>query len=187
MDFTDSAACPSQRHFYVALTRARKRAYLVYDRSQSSRFVDELARIAGAVTHGEIPGSFIQPPFPRVSCPGCATGHLQTRQGTNNVFYGCSRFPQCSYMERGCAVCGGILLRAGGYRACADPTCPGVHLACSACGSPMVIRNGKSGTFYGCSKYGSKDPDRKCSNTEQMIVLPQASDLRAEYGTNQVD
>ena len=176
-----------RRLFYVALTRARKRVYLVYDRAQCSAFVDELADLAGAVTRGEIRGAFIQPPFPRVSCPGCATGQLQTRQGTNNAFHGCSRFPRCSYAERGCGVCGGILLRAGRYRVCADPTCPGVHLACSACGSSMEVRTGKTGAFYGCSKYGSKDPDRQCSNTEQMMALPQAPGLRAKYGAIQVD
>lgn len=64
---------------------------------------------------------------------------LCVRQGPKNTFIGFNRYPLCPYTERGCGDCGGILLRSGAFRVCADESCGGVHLACPECGSPCRL------------------------------------------------
>jgi len=170
-----------RRLFYVALTRARHRVYLVYDRYRCSTFVDELAAIPGSTDRNELSDSFIQSNKPRVPCPRCTIGWVVERSAGADRFYACSRFPACSYTERGCGACGGLLLRVDGHRVCSTQGCTGVHLECRRCGSPMEIRNSRHGQFFGCSKYGRLDPLEQCSETEQLRQLPSADVLRSKH------
>ena len=170
-----------RRLFYVALTRARHRVYLVYDRYQCSAFVAELAAMPQLTVRDEMSGSFIQTASPLVPCPRCMIGLLVERAGDGGRFYGCSRFPACSYTEGGCRTCGGLLIRVDGHRVCSREGCPGVQVECPRCGSPMEIRNSKRGSFFGCSKYGRLDPQEQCSEIERLRPLPGAETLLAKY------
>jgi DNA helicase-4 len=164
---------------HVALTRARHRVYLLYDPYDCSSFVRELKEGGYAVVTDEFRRrEGAQDDQTVVPCPRCATGHLRVRDGEHSRFVSCDHFPVCNYRERGCGECGGLLARIGDYRVCADARCPGVHPACSSCGSPMQLRRGPNGSFFGCGNYGSSDFELQCSATAPSRTLPAASELR---------
>ena len=168
-----------RRLFYVALTRARHRVYLLFDAVSHSPFIRELKSDGYPVEEHELAGEFVQASLPIVPCPRCETGELRPRHGEHGPFYGCRRFPVCRYRERGCGTCGRLLLRVGDYCVCSDPSCDGVHLACTKCGAPMEHRNGPYGAFLGCSNYGRVDLIEQCAATERWRTLPAAAELRA--------
>jgi DNA helicase-4 len=168
-----------RRLFYVALTRARHRVYLMYDTDDCSEFVRELKEGPYAVTVDEFRRhSSVQRDTPVVRCPRCAIGLLGPRTGRFGQFISCSRHPKCNYSERGCGDCGGLLLRVGDYRICADVDCSGVHPTCPRCGSPMLLRHAAYGTFFGCGNYGKADVELQCTATLPARALPSASALR---------
>jgi DNA helicase IV len=169
-----------RRLFYVALTRARHRVYLLFDAVGHSPFVRELREGGYPIEEGKFFGDFVQAVLPIVPCPSCATGEMRPRVGQGGRFFGCSRFPACLYRERGCGSCGGLLLRVGNYCVCSDPRCDGVHLTCPKCSAPMEHRSGPYGAFFGCSKYGSRDLLEQCSAIEKWRRLPAAGELRGQ-------
>lgn len=75
-----------RRLFYVALTRAKKKAFLVTDMCNSSAFTIELRRRYGDSLWGEA----------KKICPVCG-GILVRRNGQYGAFYGCS-----NYRSQGC-------------------------------------------------------------------------------------
>lgn len=75
-----------RRVFYVAITRARHKNYLLYNLSSPSKFVLELS--GGLDTDGQ---SSVK------RCPECQ-GVLVKRTGPFSSFYGCSNYPQCGVM-----------------------------------------------------------------------------------------
>jgi DNA helicase-4 len=171
-----------RRLFYVALTRARHRVYLLYDTDDCSEFVRELKGGRYAVTVDEFRRhSSIQRDSPTVRCPRCTSGLLAPRTGRFGQFISCSRYPKCNYSERGCGDCGGLLLRVGEYRICADPDCFGVHPTCPRCGSPMQLRQGAYSAFFGCGNYGKADVDLQCTETLPARALPSANVLRGAH------
>lgn len=169
-----------RRLFYVALTRARHRVYLVFDAVSHSPFVRELREGGYPIEEHELSGDFVKAVLPVVPCPRCATGELQPRSGPHGVFYACNRFPACKYRERGCGSCGGLLLKVGQYRVCSIPHCNGVHLECPKCRAPMEHRSGRYGAFFGCSNYGRIDVIEQCAATEKWRALPSAEELRRQ-------
>lgn len=95
---------------------------------QQSEFATELCRVAGGLViplNGEHP------------CPQCGKGVLQSRNGKNGKFWGCSRYPVCkaSYND------------AGGQPQKPQHPCPRCRKG------ELKLRNGKNGPFWGCSRY----------------------------------
>lgn len=114
-----------RRLLYVALTRARRRVFIVAPSTQPSPFVVELiadSRISVENAGGqsvkvcpqcqrgtlrEIHGPY--DPFlgctrfpacqhkEKVPCPGCGAGALVKRNGKNGQFIGCNNYPRCTY------------------------------------------------------------------------------------------
>jgi DNA helicase-4 len=168
-----------RRLFYVALTRAKHRVYLLYDAVAHSPFVRELKSGRYPVESKELHGEFVQGHLPVVHCPRCETGEIRPKSGGVERFFGCHRFPACRYRERGCGSCGGLLLRVGDYCVCSNPGCDGVHLACPKCGAPMERRSGPHGVFFGCSNFGRVDLIEQCAATQRWRQLPSAAELRA--------
>jgi DNA helicase-4 len=167
-----------RRLFYVALTRARHRVYLLYDAVTHSQFIRELTTEGYPIEERELSGHFIQSALPVVPCPRCATGEIRPKSGSEGLFYGCHRFPACRYRERGCGSCGGLLLRVGDYCVCSSPRCDGVHVACPKCDAPMARRSGRHGVFFGCSNFGRGDLIEQCAATQKWRPLPSAAELR---------
>ena len=122
-----------RRLLYVALTRARKRVYILVDESKPSEFMKEFDKVHG-VRVLDLKGDKSEEV--KISCPRCRTGHLVLRRNKSNTsaFLGCTNYPRCDYSLDDVSVL-------------ANPkTCP-------ACGGFLVKRKSSEGFFYGCSNY----------------------------------
>lgn len=82
-----------RRLFYVALTRASRGVFLLTNADQQSRYIDELADIAGKEIRFEgIDGQALP------ACPKCSAGYLVERRSKKRAgFLGCSRYPECRH------------------------------------------------------------------------------------------
>ena len=135
-----------RRLLYVALTRARYRAYLLVEGETPSAFVRELMERDGVGTFGRAPAQ-------EVACPACGTGRLVRRKGGGErTFYGCSNYPYCERTERACPDCGeGLQVREGDTARCRQ--CGSSTPACPLCDGVLRERRSRYGPFLGCSNY----------------------------------
>ena len=80
-----------RRLFYVALTRARKRAYLMVDVDRPSDFANEIMADREYVkeVRGTTGGA--------ERCPACGRGRVVQRKSRYGLFYGCSTYPMCNF------------------------------------------------------------------------------------------
>lgn len=83
-----------RRLFYVALTRAKHRVYLLGGKHSPSCFILEDGSLQKSVAHGV---STQRNALKSDLCPKCKIGHLRRRQGKHGIFLGCSEFPSCGY------------------------------------------------------------------------------------------
>ena len=88
MNSQDNQLDEERRLFYVAMTRAKKRVYLVAVNNKESRFYKEIANSSGGQRRSNRP----------ITCPICG-GDMVLRKGKYGLFYGCSNFPKtgCKY------------------------------------------------------------------------------------------
>lgn len=148
-----------RRLFYVALTRARHRAYVLYPPASASPFIrelterDETGQLVYDVWVDEFDGAVgAAKALPSVACPECG-GHLVPRTGEFGPFVGCDRYPYCRHHEPPCPNCGGLMRWDRERRVCADPACGETTPVCRRCGGAMVRRSSRYGEFWGCSNY----------------------------------
>ena len=137
-----------RRLFYVAVTRAKRRVFLVADGGPPSSFVKELIKDGYDIT------VFGKQPSSDVPCPKCVNGRLQQRENarTGSTFYGCSNYPYCDYVQPSCPACGtGLLVKTDGVFRCRD--CGQDIESCPNCEGWLRPRIGKHGRFLGCSNY----------------------------------
>lgn len=82
-----------RRLFYVALTRASRGTFILYDHSRPSRYIAELCDIAGDDVRFEtVDGARLW------QCPACVTGQLVDRVDEGGAtIVGCSRHPGCEH------------------------------------------------------------------------------------------
>jgi len=135
-----------RRLFYVAMTRAKRRIFLLCEDRGPSPFIKEL------LEDGYDVSVFGTPLDHNVACPTCVEGSLERRNGSNGVFYGCSNWPYCDYTQAACPHCseGLPIKRANGY-SCSS--CEKQIESCVACDGWMRKRSGKYGLFWGCSNW----------------------------------
>ena len=90
------AYAEERRLFYVALTRASRGAFLLYNEKKPSRYIRELCDIAGDDVRFEtVDGRDLE------QCPNCRVGQIVERQGRNDqTFYGCNQFPDCRHTQQ---------------------------------------------------------------------------------------
>ena len=81
-DYPDSE---ERRLFYVALTRARRKVFIVSADNKQSSFACEMISKYGAEMKKEV-----------WTCPICG-GSLRKVKGPYGEFYGCSNYPKCKY------------------------------------------------------------------------------------------
>jgi DNA helicase IV len=136
-----------RRLFYVAVTRAKKQVYLIYDpESQASSFLTE-------VQNGkyEIESNY---QISKIAlCPACKTGEIIEKR-TN--FYACDNFPYCDYIAKKCTRCNqGYLYREANKYRCSREECSFQVRVCPICNEGYIVkRNGRQGgCFFGCSRY----------------------------------
>jgi DNA helicase-4 len=162
-----------RRLFYVALTRARHRAYLITDMSVASDFPKELISQDYQVELDEFRTDSDQLHAGELSCPSCKSGTMVPRQGSSSGFYGCSNYPLCTNTDPGCIACGGPMKQKNGFKICVNEACRSWVPLCSACGAPMKKRSGPYGEFWGCSNYRRASPS--CPNKLNWVTPPAGS------------
>ena len=163
-----------RRLFYVALTRAKQRVYLISDIANASDFVVELLDNNYPLELDEFEIDLAQKYYNQIRCPECETGILVAREQKkgNGKFYGCSYYPLCDYTENGCPKCGNSMRRGFRYKRCLNhPDCNSWVPLCRECGADMVEREGSNGSFWGCINYRRND-EGSCRHTEDDIPPP---------------
>jgi DNA helicase-4 len=158
-----------RRLFYVAVTRARHRAYLICDMTAASKFVIELVTERYPVELEEFETSLAQKLFQAINCRKCDTGTMVPRNGKFGSFFGCTHYPLCDNAENGCQSCGNPMQRLGRFKVCINPDCASWVPTCTQCGAEMTQRGGRNGKFWGCRNYRSEE-NVSCSHTENSIT-----------------
>ena len=153
-----------RRLFYVAMTRARNRSYLITDMTSTSSFVNELIEGDYEIELNEFDITDEQRITQTFQCPECETGKMQRKVAikTQEPFYACSHWSLCEHTENACSGCGGHMNSISNngvkYKVCSD--CTTWIPLCTSCGGDMKIRTNKANKnqFWGCSRYhGGKD------------------------------
>ena len=179
---TDAAGEEERRIWYVALTRARRKVFVIVSADTHSPFADELYyNERGHYDIGEDElAEFLEPMRPLVPCPACrqngpTTAVLAMRDGRTGPFAGCTSYASgpdhhCGHTERVCDRCRqGLMIRLGdGQARCLAPDCGRLAPVCRCTvPRPMVERtNSKTGApFWGCQRYGLEE---SCEATESM-------------------
>ena len=83
LEADDFENAEERRVFYVAITRARIKNYLIYNQNQPSKFITELQVINNTTEQAAI------------KCPEC-NGPMIKRIGPYSEFYGCLHYPKCT-------------------------------------------------------------------------------------------
>ncbi len=136
-----------RRLFYVALTRAKRRACLLEEGGPRSPFVEELLQAGGGIQ------TFGSPNATDAICPECKKGHLVQRANeSGGRFYGCSNYPYCEHTQPACPKCGqGLPVREGGTAICRE--CGNGVQGCPRCDGWLQSKAGQYGPFLGCSNW----------------------------------
>lgn len=162
------AHAEERRLFYVAITRARNRVYLVSDMAVASEFVVELLNKKYPIELDEFEVSISQKIFQKIRCKQCKTGTLTRKEGANGIFYGCNHFPLCKHSESGCNICHGPMEKIDRFKVCVDQKCRSWVPICPLCDGEMTPRKGRFGEFWGCRNFRG-DERISCRHTEQTI------------------
>jgi len=163
-----------RRLFYVALTRARRKTFLVCETGvDQSPFATEL--LAEPEYRIDVFGVDTK----KLACQSCNSGIMLLRDGSNGKFYGCSNFPLCRNTQQTCTECGvGLLiLEEGNQWKC--HLCDHVARQCPKCRSGVLLAmTGQYGPFFGCSNY--RDPDIRCRYTDDGASISRRSPEKLE-------
>jgi DNA helicase-4 len=153
-----------RRLFYVALTRAKDRAYVIADMTDTSCFVKELVDDHHIECH-EFKSTVSQSCADDINCLVCETGILKKRTGRYGDFYSCSYFPRCDHKEKSCTKCESPMTRNRhqGFKLCLNDSCKSLIPTCGKCNAEMVLRSSKNGEFWGCQNYKGNEP-MSCKN-----------------------
>jgi DNA helicase IV len=162
-----------RRLFYVALTRAKERVYLIADMLLASSFVEEMLENKYALELDEFEVSLSQQLSHLSKCPQCKTGTLELKKGTHGTFYGCNKFPLCSFIELECQGCGMPMnQQLDRFKVCGNEECNSWIPLCPKCGSKMTIRKGRYGEFWGCNNY--RREGESCAHSEKEIIFDES-------------
>ena len=165
-----------RRLFYVAITRAKKRSYLVADMTTSSIFINELIKDNYDIELNEFDITEDQKITQNFYCIKCQTGIMQPKVNRKDktTFYGCSHYSLCKHTENGCSECGSRMIRinenTSNYKVCSN--CTSWLPLCATCGGDMIYRKGSYGLFWGCWNYSGND-ELSCKYTINSIKTPQ--------------
>jgi len=153
-----------RRLLYVAITRARKKSYLIADPMAPSEFINE---ILSTQYNLHIDSERFEEKFRKIyKCHLCTDGYFKMQSGKYGNFYSCTSGSICKSKPRICEKCGSPSLDTHNRSICNDENCRNAKIICDRCGRPMKIREGKFGKFLGCSGYGIKND--QCKNTKQL-------------------
>ena len=161
-----------RRLFYVAITRARERVYLIVDMLEASEFIVELIKEDYPLEEKEFKVSLVQELFQKINCIKCVTGSMLFRKNkrSDNSFLGCSNYPLCKNTEDVCQECGQAMEHVEQFRVCIDRKCRNWVPKCDLCGADLVKRNGQNGEFWGCANYRGNE-GVSCKRTKNDIYF----------------
>ncbi|MFT5757089.1 MAG: DNA helicase-4 [Alteromonadaceae bacterium] len=165
------AHAEERRLFYVALTRAKHRVYLVADMANISCFVHEL--IAGHdIELDEFISTSEQINTEYMRCINCEKGHLKKQTGRFGIFYSCSLFPRCEHKEQPCEQCASVMTgkRHAGFKSCINTECNHIVPVCDKCDAEMMLRTGPKGEFWGCRNFKG-DEALSCKNGKESSSI----------------
>ncbi|UCD32909.1 MAG: topoisomerase DNA-binding C4 zinc finger domain-containing protein, partial [Desulfobacterales bacterium] len=100
-------------------------------------------------------------------CPECEAP-LNIKVGKNDQFLGCSRYPECMHTSNYTRDEKGIIQSIAAFVGETSDQ------QCEKCGKPMVLKQGRYGTFFACSGYPI------CKNTRSAV----SNNKAAETGVN---
>jgi DNA helicase-4 len=146
------AHAEERRLFYVALTRARRRAYLIAPADHNSTFIRD--DLLGAGLRGYV--ITLGARSERHRCPTCQGQTIRRTEGRYGAFWACAHYPLCDGKLETCDRC-----RDGALVALSTS---GDTLRCTTCGHEvercprcrqgrLVERTGRYGAFLACSRW----------------------------------
>jgi DNA helicase-4 len=149
-----------RRLFYVAVTRAKKEAFLISNKRSVSQFIVEaLTQDYNVQVSGEALG--------KTMCPACETGYIDIVEGRYGPFYSCSNYPYCQYRPPKCPKCeNGFLKTSESSKfSCINDYCGFQAQKCLSCDEGYLhIKSGPYSDFLACSNY----PD--CKHKEKLSM-----------------
>ncbi|HEY1011893.1 MAG TPA: UvrD-helicase domain-containing protein, partial [Herpetosiphonaceae bacterium] len=156
-----------RRLYYVALTRARKRVYLLIPPSQVSPFVTELLGPA----YASYRTTLVDKPavYP---CSVCQQKTIQAVPGPRGVRWRCTAEPACDGMLTTCPACtmGAMLPTPGPEPAERCAQCGHTARQCPQCRQGILVeRTSKHGVFLACSAWRGGDG---CRYTQSLSMPP---------------
>ena len=81
-----------RRLFYVAMTRAKKKVFLLTIKNRESCFIREIRKMIKPIQKD------VKKKKVEIKCPKCGA-KLIKRKGKYGYFYGCSNYPNCKYVQ----------------------------------------------------------------------------------------
>lgn len=138
-----------RRLFYVALTRAKEKVFLITETGKVSPFINEVIQSPFEV---EI---FGREPKTNIPCPECETGVMNLKKGRPSAFWGCSNYPYCEHTEQACPHCNKGHLSPLSHNEIVCEICEQSveHCPSEGCTGWLQVRSGRNGNFLGCTKY----------------------------------
>ncbi|CAA9538184.1 MAG: DNA helicase IV [uncultured Thermomicrobiales bacterium] len=142
-----------RRLFYVAMTRAKQRVYLIAPRDKASPFVENDLLGPDLGRYVEVIGEASA----RHLCPRCGGTTIRRKQGQYGTFWACAHFPLCHGKLDACPHCreGGLASeQSGRLQSFRCTSCQRTADACPRCRAGyLAARTGRFGEFLGCSRW----------------------------------
>ena len=150
-----------RRLLYVAITRAKKKSYLVASAHEPSEFILEILSGDYSVN---VTSDLLSPArLSERACPNCKVGLFKPRYNWPGM-YDCTVGVSCGTEALQCEKCLGVAVKAETYAYCLDKKCGHRFRLCPICSSELLTRNFKSkkGVFIGCDNFKKQDEKKKC-------------------------
>ena len=140
-----------RRLMYVALTRTKGNCYLLTDPIDSSSFIDELIFDKYAIQKSDIQ---LEPRYRKIyKCRNCESGYMRRKEH----YYLCTNWTFCKTSSSECPNCKAPMHEKHDYRKCNnEDSCNQTLALCPKCYKPLVKKNGRFGSFWGCSGFHRK-------------------------------
>lgn len=91
-----------------------------------------------------------------ITCPACGQHELRIKMGKNGLFLACSGYPECRFTRNYTRNAKGQI------EFNSAPNGKASDEKCALCGRPMLIKEGRYGTFLACSGYP------ECKHTQSL-------------------